>query len=78
MNYLMKKTPRNELLQVLTELGAVFPAWRFGQLVANVATAARGSQVEAVWDSEDDELLAAARRLLEHNRGRGQVPVGNP
>ena len=69
------KTARAELLQVLAELSAVFPDWRFGQLIANVATAARGPQVEALWDSEDEELLAAARRLLERNRGRAQVPA---
>src|SRR5437660_7297379 len=63
------KTARAELLQVLAELSAVFPDWRFGQLVANVATAARGPQVEALGDSENEELLAAARRLLERHRG---------
>jgi len=47
----------------------------FGQLVANVATAARGPQVEAIWDSEDEELPAAARRLIERHRHRAQVPV---
>ena len=59
----MKKS-LEELLQVLAELSALFPDWRFGQLVANIATAARGPQGEAIWDSEDEELLAAARRLL--------------
>jgi hypothetical protein len=52
-----------------------FPAWRFGQRVANVATAARGPQVEALWDREEKELLAAARRFLERNRGRAGVPA---
>jgi hypothetical protein len=66
---------REELLRVLAELSVLFPEWRFGQLVANVATAARGPQVEAIWDSEDEELQAAARRLLERNRGRQQVPT---
>ena len=69
------KTSREELLQALGELGELFPDWRFGQLVANVATAARGPDVESIWESEDDELLAAARRLVEHNRGRAQVPA---
>ena len=67
------KTARQELLQALAELGELFPDWRFGQLVANVATAARGPQPEAVWDAEDEELLAAARRLVERNRGRREV-----
>jgi hypothetical protein len=69
----MSKTSRNDLLQALAELSALFPDWRFGQLVANVATAARGPQVESIWDSEDDELLAAARRLVERNGSRGQI-----
>ena len=67
------KAPREELLQTLARLGELFPEWRFGQLIANVATAARGPQVEAIWDSEDEELLAAAQRLLDHNRGRKEV-----
>ena len=68
------KTSRDELLRVLVELSAFFPDWRFGQLVANVASATpRGTEAEAIWDSEDDELLAAARRLLERNRGREKV-----
>jgi hypothetical protein len=71
------KKPREELLQAITELGAVFPDWRFGQLVANIAAAARGPQVEAIWDSEDEELLAAARRLLQRNSAREQVSVGD-
>lgn len=69
------KTTRQELLQVLAELSTLFPDWRFGQLVANVATAARGPQIEAIWDSEDEELLAAARRLVEGNQDRRQVPA---
>ncbi len=70
------KTSREELLEVLAELGVLFPDWRFGQLVANVARATpRGTEAEAIWDSKDDELLAAARRLLERNRGRQHVPA---
>lgn len=73
----VNNTSRNDLLKVLVELSGVFPDWRFGQLVANVATAARGPQVEAIWDSEDDELLAAACRLLERNRDRMQIGAEN-
>jgi hypothetical protein len=69
----MNQPVRHELLNVLAELSTVFPNWRFGQLIANLATAARGAQVEAIWDSEDDELLAAARHLLERNRNRESV-----
>jgi hypothetical protein len=70
------KTSREELLEALAELGALFPDWRFGQMVANVASATpRGTEAAAIWDSEDDELLAAARRLLERNCDREQVPA---
>ena len=67
------KTPREELLHALAELSAVFPDWRFGQLVANVAIAARGPEDQAIWESEDEEMLAAARRLLDRNRERAEV-----
>jgi hypothetical protein len=66
-------TSRQELLEALRELSELFPDWRLGQMVANVATAAKGPQVESIWDSEDEDLLAAARRLIERNRGRAQV-----
>jgi hypothetical protein len=42
-----------------------------GQLVANLVTAAGGTDAGAIWDVEDEQLLAAARRLIERNRGRG-------
>ena len=71
----MSETLRSDLLRTLAELSAAFPEWRFGQLVANVATAARGPNNEAIWDSEDEELLAAASRLLERNRDRGRIPA---
>jgi hypothetical protein len=61
---------RKELLRLLGELSDADPELRLGQMVANVATLAHGAKAEAVWDAEDDELLAAARRLLEHYRGR--------
>jgi hypothetical protein len=38
--------------------------------VANLATLARGAEIEAIWDAEDGELISAAKRLLEHYRRR--------
>jgi hypothetical protein len=61
---------RDELLACLTELSEVAPDLRLGQLVANLATLAQGAKVEAIWDTEDEEMLIAARRLLEHYRSR--------
>ena len=44
-----------------------------GQLLTNLATLARGPQPESVWDCEDDELVAAASRLLTRLHERHAV-----
>jgi hypothetical protein len=55
-------TPKaSDLLEVLAELRRRYPAWRFGQLVANVA----GWADQELWDVEDDILAEAARSHLE-------------
>jgi hypothetical protein len=59
---------RKELLALLAELSESDSELRFGQLIANLATLACGPKPEAVWDAEDEELIAAARRLMEHYR----------
>ena len=69
----MNVSATEELLVALSELRALFPEWRMGQLVANLVTAAGGIDAGAIWDVEDEQLLAAARRLIERNRGRGAV-----
>jgi hypothetical protein len=56
---------RAELLEALAELGRLHPDWRLGQTLCNLAMAAGRLEAGAVWDLEDDEALAAARRLLE-------------
>ena len=66
----MTNETRRELLRVLDELSAQCPEVRFGQLLANLATLAKGPTVEAIWDTEDEELLQAARRQLEIFRAR--------
>lgn len=63
-------TTRQELLAALAELGELFPDWRLGQTLANLAMAAGRTDSGAVWDLEDHEALAAARRLLERNAER--------
>jgi hypothetical protein len=60
----------DELLEAIAELRLLFPDWRMGQLVANLVTAAGGMDAGAIWDMEDEKLLAAARRLIERNRAR--------
>ena len=64
--------PRRELLRVIQQLACCCD-WRIGQLLANLATAARfetdrGGFPEAVYDVEDEDLLPAARKLLEYFR----------
>ncbi|HEY7328828.1 MAG TPA: hypothetical protein VH592_14390 [Gemmataceae bacterium] len=68
-------TTREELLTCLAELSEVAPDLRLGQLVANMATLAQGAKVQAIWDAEDKELLAAARRLLARYRSRNATIV---
>jgi hypothetical protein len=60
----------DELLEAISELRLLFPDWRMGQLIANLVTAAGGMDASAIWDTEDEKLLSAARRLIERNRGR--------
>jgi hypothetical protein len=55
---------RTELLAALAEVGRVHPNWRLGQMLCNLAMAAGRLDEGAVWDLEDAEVLAAARRLL--------------
>lgn len=62
----MRNHPRLELLERLTELSCACPEMCFGQLIANLATAARGLTPESVWDVEDEELIEAAREQLEY------------
>ena len=64
----MKNETRKELLNVIAELSDLTPDIRLGQLVANLSYMARGPAKEAVYDVEDDELLAAAREHLEQWR----------
>ena len=66
----MTTATRGELLVALAELSSLAPELRFGQMIANVATLARGASAAAVWDAEDDEMLAAVRRLVERYRVR--------
>jgi len=56
---------RAELLEALAELGRAHPNWRLGQALSNLAMAAGRLDAGGVWDLEDDEALAAARRLLQ-------------
>lgn len=62
----MSGTNRTQLLTVLAQLSAACPEMRFGQLIANLSTLAKGLSADELWDVEDDELLEAARKQLEY------------
>jgi hypothetical protein len=66
----MNAPTNDELIGALSELRSLFPDWRLGQLVANLALAAGRDGDGAVWEVEDEQLLAAARRLIQRNRAR--------
>jgi len=59
---------RKDILHTLAELSECSPEVRFGQLIANLSYLAKGPTHEAIWDVEDEELLAAARKHLEERR----------
>lgn len=55
---------RAEILRLLEQLSQLAPDVRFGQLVANLSYLAVGPTNEAIWDMEDEALLAAIRKHL--------------
>jgi hypothetical protein len=65
MEFTMTAT-RESLLAVLKDLSNVCPEMRFGQLLANLSTLAKGLSAEGLWDAEDEELLAAAKKQLTY------------
>lgn len=69
----MNHTTSDALLEAIARLRQLFPEWRLGQLMANLITAAGCPEAEAIWDVEDDQLLAAAQRLITRNADRQSV-----
>jgi hypothetical protein len=56
---------KQDILRELSQLVEHCPDIRFGQLIVNLSCIARGPTPEAVWDIEDDELLAATKSHIE-------------
>jgi hypothetical protein len=71
----MTQTERGDLFEQLRELIALCPEMRFGQLIANLALVARGTDPGAIWDMEDEELLAAAKWQIGELVARGRTPA---
>jgi hypothetical protein len=66
----MNQSQRAELISRLAELSRLLPEMRFGQLIANLAVVARGTEPSAVWDMDDNELLTAVNWQLAESAGR--------
>ena len=60
-----RQQTRLELLAALFQLSLLWPEWRLGQTLANLATPAGRMDACGVWDLEDEEALAAANTLIE-------------
>jgi hypothetical protein len=68
----MTERDRADLLSRMMELSRACPEMRLGQLIATLAVVARGADPGAVWELEDEELLAAAtwqQGVLKKGRG---------
>jgi hypothetical protein len=76
----MNTAVHDELIESLAELRRALPSMRLGQLIANMATVARGAVPGAIWDAEDDELLGAIRwqlrQLASRTAAEGTDPTG--
>ena len=61
----MNVAVHDEVIESLAELRRALPSMRLGQLIANMATVARGAVPGAIWEMEDDELLTAIHWQLQ-------------
>lgn len=66
----MNISVHDELIESLVELRRALPSMRLSQLIANMATVARGAVPGAIWEAEDDELLGAIRWQLQQLASR--------
>lgn len=74
----MNRTDHDELIESLAELRRALPSMRLGQLLVNMATVARGAVPGAIWEAEDDELLAAIRWQLQQLTSRAEGADAGP
>jgi hypothetical protein len=69
----MSGSTTDQLVEAIAELRLLFPDWRMGQLVANLALASGSTDPGGIWEIEDEHMLAAAHSLIERNRGRTET-----
>jgi hypothetical protein len=61
----MMTPERHEILRLLEPLSELSMDMRFGQLICNLVTLAGGETPGAIWDIEDDQLLAAIHKFTQ-------------
>jgi hypothetical protein len=63
-------TIRQQLLEAIAEMWELYPHWRLGQMIINVALWARQptEPIDPTWDVEDEELLNGLRGHIERRR----------
>ena len=66
----MVPAERQELIRLIEEMSEGHPEFRPGQMIANLTFRARRDQEGAVWNVEDEELMAAARERIINAKRR--------
>lgn len=66
---------RRDILSELHRLSELAPDMRFGQLIVNLSYLALGATDSATWDVEDEDLLAAIRRLTQRLADRESATI---
>ena len=59
---------RRQVIELLAELSDLCPDMRMGQWLSLFAMMARNSQVESIYDVEDEELIPVMRSFLAKRR----------
>ena len=65
----MSRPNDEELFTPLREMRALYPHWRFGQMISNLAFWARGAEVKSIYDVEDRELVETAKQHVQKTKG---------
>ena len=71
---------QERLLANLIEINRLFPEWRIGQMICNLTNRVKVPEsqakvAEAIWDIEDEELLASADEFLANRRRQLAEPA---
>jgi hypothetical protein len=65
----------SELFSMVKEIRSLYPDWRLGQMVCNVAVWAHEPDKSSVGDIEDGEFIRAARGHIEKRKSDNGQPL---